>query len=298
MGLDSNRGQTVAYPKCSTHTKPGRADLVIETDDTVIGIENKFFAPFQEHQPECYLPHLKNTAESLAELRGKEFTWALIILAPGQRKNEIIQHIEAKKLEDKVGFISWQTLLDGFDSLSGTSTVDRFLIRELRDFVDEQIGNVQDLPRLLPHLQRQWAPRGTSWQRHFLNSFIWSFVHDFVKESSGRYRPGIANGYYGWDFYPSKGDTATEIWFGFMAHEAENQKAALVIATNPARALAKFIENDAAIDVMEDKPGWTDSGQNWGCYELRFSNSSSWNNPQKWSEALRPLNNLIESLKG
>ncbi len=25
MGLDSNRGQTVAYPKCSTHTKPGRA---------------------------------------------------------------------------------------------------------------------------------------------------------------------------------------------------------------------------------------------------------------------------------
>jgi len=28
MGLDSDRGQTVAYPKRSTHTKPGRAIFI------------------------------------------------------------------------------------------------------------------------------------------------------------------------------------------------------------------------------------------------------------------------------
>ena len=30
MGLDSNRGQTVAYPKRSTHTKPGRAEKSVD----------------------------------------------------------------------------------------------------------------------------------------------------------------------------------------------------------------------------------------------------------------------------
>lgn len=272
----------------------GRLDLIIETDDTVVGIENKFFAPFQERQPECYLPYLRDTAEALTKLRGREFTWALIILAPLQRENEIRQYIKSKKLEREVGFISWQKLMDSFDALSGTSTVDRFLIRELKEFVDEQIGNMRDLPRLLPHLQRQWTQRGTSWHRHFLNGFVWSLLHDDVKESGQRYRSGIGNDYYGWYLYPNRGHDAMEIWFGFMAHEATNQKAALVIAANPAEPLSGYIEKDGPIEIIKEKSGWTDSDYDWGCYEVKFSVDPVWEDPQHWSEALKPLNNLIE----
>ena len=47
------------YPTSHKEFGDGRLDILIQLDDVVIGIENKFFAQFQENQPKKYVQTLK-----------------------------------------------------------------------------------------------------------------------------------------------------------------------------------------------------------------------------------------------
>lgn len=80
--------------------KRGRIDLVIETDDAVIGIENRFNAPFQEGQPAGYLRLLRQRASDLATIRNTDFSHVLVVLAPERRASGIDAKIREDHLDD------------------------------------------------------------------------------------------------------------------------------------------------------------------------------------------------------
>ena len=73
----------------------GRIDLLIETDDFVIGVENKFYAKFEDEQPNKYLKSLKENSQGLTQLRAKYLrhisgsNYMVVVLAPKRRRDEI-----------------------------------------------------------------------------------------------------------------------------------------------------------------------------------------------------------------
>ena len=257
-----------------SETHRGRLDLLVETDDTVIGIENKFFAPFQHNQPEGYVETLRVKAKAIAiaKLRETDFTPVLIVLAPARRRDEILNRLGEQKISNQAGFVAWEDLLAGLAELEGTSTVDRFLIRELTDFVNEQIGHFRDLDRLLPHLRKRWSERGTKAQRRFLNSFVWSLLDKSVKDSK-YYSSGTGKDYYGWYLNPNPTDTSKRFWLGFLARKSEGREAALVIATKPAGLIVQSKGKEQFLQKIEvvDWTNWE-----WQCYEVMFGDSHEW----------------------
>ena len=84
---------TTEYPTTdeSFESKSGRLDILIQTDNMAIGIENKFFAEFQEGQPQKYLKSLADVSESLSKISHSEVRPVLYVLCPESRKTEAMK---------------------------------------------------------------------------------------------------------------------------------------------------------------------------------------------------------------
>jgi|GEM_PF-1913085 len=271
----------------------GRLDLVIETDDAVIGIENKFYAPFQDNQPKCYFPHLEKTCKSLKALRGTDFRPLLIVLAPESRKSEVEHCLDAQAMSDKADFLSWKELLQVLSELKGASAVDEFLVRELENYVKDQIGRFLDIPRLLPHLKKRWSDRGTSAHHQFLNRFIWSLLGDSVKGGGQNYSSGVGKNYYGWYLYPNPNRQKVQFWLGFMRHLHGDAEAGLFVAVKPREAYRKACVQEKSQTQEEiEMPSWHE--YDWGCFRIPFRQNTEWKEPDTWAAALKPLNQLLE----
>ncbi len=273
-------------------SRHGRLDLTIETDDAVIGIENKFNAPFQENQPQGYLEHLRKRADALERLRGRSFSYLLVVLAPASRENEVRQKIKEQNIEELCQFLSWQSLLTKFDQLRTASPIDGFLIQELKTYAYEQIGSLADLERLLPHLLRPWKPRGRGSQQRFISNFFWSLLDESVRRNS-TFGGGIQH--YGYFFYRRPGDAGC-IWIGFidrmsfMRESNPSEGSALIICVSPDARSVKLPESDNFVEVSVHN--WTDRG--WRCTELKFNESDTqWKNVQRWTDALVPINEIF-----
>lgn len=101
----------------------GRIDLIIEMDDTLVGVENKFSAPFQEGQPQKYLQHLIKKASELANLGSiRKNRPLLVILAPSHRKSEVQKKIAelSKELRGLCKFLAWEDLLSELQAVAPT----------------------------------------------------------------------------------------------------------------------------------------------------------------------------------
>lgn len=275
----------------ASDSKRGRIDIVIETDDAVIGIENKFNAPFQEGQPAGYLGLLEQRTTELARIRGTDFSPALIVLAPERRESEVKAKLHEQNLVG-ADFLAWETLLRSLIKLDFASPVDRFLVRELQSYAETQIGSVVDLGRLLPHLNRSWVPRGSAVHRDFMNTFVWSLLDERVKES-GAYRCAYGNAYYGFYLRPRRDDSADNLWIGFCKRADQPNAAALVLCVRS--------DPDDPVELPSTdhfqpitQSGWTDYG--WSCAELRFDATSGWQEIKAWVEAFAPINALIDRI--
>lgn len=270
-------------------SKRGRVDLVIETDDAVIGIENKFNAPFQEGQPAGYLGLLRNRSEQLSRMRGRPFTHALMVLAPVGREAEVRARFKEQQLED-AEFLSWEGLLCGLNQVDPSSPVDAFLIRELTQYAESELGSTHDLARLLPHLTRAWAPRGTTTQRAFMNTFVWSLLDEGVK-SNGRYQSGSGNSYYGFYLRPGNVHANDELWIGFVERCGSTDSAALAVCMLGGQ---ERLPTGPYLKPASAPPGWSEHG--WSCAEIEFDRSEAWHDLQRWTEALKPVNDLIQAI--
>ena len=73
------------YPT-SSEIEGGRLDILIQLDDVVIGIENKFFAEFQDGQPEKYCDTLETAATSLGDINHTEYQSTAICSVPKKQE--------------------------------------------------------------------------------------------------------------------------------------------------------------------------------------------------------------------
>lgn len=188
----------------------GRIDLVIEMDNAVVGIENKFNAIFQDGQPQKYLAHLLERTKELAPQKSK-FTYktALLVLAPASRKREIEQKISELQTEQRklCRVLTWEDFLADLNSIKGTQDsksqgiIDDFSIY-VNSYLHQSFFQQNESWRESLH---NWAEYGTERQRRVVAD-LWNIF----PESVNRLSTGATwVGYY----FGNKG------WFGFVDRE-------------------------------------------------------------------------------
>jgi hypothetical protein len=258
--------------------KTGRVDLIIEVDDAVIGIENKFNVAFQEGQPEGYLTSVEEHRNMLAKLKGfqpESFSVLqafILVLAPQRREQEIREELSKTKTPDKYVYCSWEELLQAFTGVHLTDQIDKYLVKQLNDFVKDRTGFPPDIARILPHLSKKFPPRGSDLQKRFVNLLWYSIPEEFTK----RYSWGA--GAYHCGYYLNTED-ANHIWYGFISRESfdePGQGAAFILA-----AKTQYATID---DLKEVKiENWDKYG--WRCWEVEFKDD--WIDRETWEKIFR-----------
>jgi len=276
--------------KCEAHTEDaeegsGRVDLLLEVDETVIGVENKFHAEFQPGQPHKYLDHLRQQAEGLSSLRRREPRYFLVVLAPEAREEESKENLVD---DSQCTFLSWEdtqeALLECRERLDRETLV---ILDVFCAYLRDRLAFLPELEEWLPHLRREFPPRGSSFQRYMLGS-IWQFFPDQgPKLGSGK----TWAGYYFWDSLKEPRG-----WFGFVPSSVidppRHGGAELIIATSvkvdldPKWFKPVSITGPAALGAGDEERSWiVDFGPEW-------------NSPSIWRERLEPLWRLDVSRSG
>ena len=184
----------------------GRIDMLIELDDALVGVENKFNAGFQVNQPGKYLESLRKFAEVSARSGAiSKNRYLLLILAPVGRKLEIEDKIRMldKDQQKLCKFLSWEELLKELLEVGPTQdSKTREVIADFSTYVNKYTNQsmFNKDERWFRSLD-QWRPYGSKRQIKVVSE-----VREFFPEPSG-YSPGKKwRGYY----FGNKG------WFGFV----------------------------------------------------------------------------------
>jgi len=151
----------------------GRLDLLVETDDSVIGIENKLYAGFQEGQPKKYLHSLKKYADGLSKLRNIESPQHIVvIIAPQSRKNEIKGIIEN---EEHLALLTWEEVLSKFEKYLGLiDSKTKFILMAFIEFVRESVIFIPRFKELVPHLRKRFDDYGSAIQKMVVGK-LWNY---------------------------------------------------------------------------------------------------------------------------
>lgn len=260
----------------------GRVDLLLECDGAVIGIENKFDAEFQEGQPGKYLHTVKERAQQLSKSRNlppDAMRSLLFVLAPEQRQAYVKEQIGQQNLQGCCAFISWQSVLAKLSTVDDADPVNRFLMSELQDYVNERIDFPPNIGRLLPHVAKTVPSRGSDLHAH-MNDLLWPV---FTAQLRQTYRRATANYYNGYYFGPSR--HPKRCWYGFIDRGSVNSDGpgcAFIVSTN---LPITTVEDLQAVTVE----GWTEHG--WHCWEIPYE--LSWTLRSTWEEAVKPFNRAV-----
>lgn len=189
---------------------PGRIDLLLEMDNGLVGIENKFNAGFQNGQPQKYLDALSLIAEKSA--KGGAITsnrYILLILAPAQREGEIKKKIAelSKHQQEHCKFLSWEEMLRALnDVLPTQDSKTKEVILDFSAYVNRYLNQsfFRQNRSWLESL-RHWKPYGSERQQS-VTSDLWEFF------PGARSRPSQGDKWRGYYF--------TGGWFGFVEKTA------------------------------------------------------------------------------
>jgi len=261
----------------------GRLDILLETSDAVIGLENKLHAGFQEGQPHKYLTTVMQHAKGLAQLRRTDFRPIVAVLAPRSRKKEIESIIG---IDENFLNLAWEDLLEYLMlAQPHLDSMTHVLFQGLKSYIHQQLALFPNFAKWVPHLKRKFDSGGTSLQREVVGR-IWQFFPD-----PGR-RISCGDSWVGYYFTdPSFG---TRGWYGFVpkkeiSHGANNP-AELVIATsfsvpfqNPPFRQIEMAVGPKFIGASEIH-----------AWAVEFDNS--WITPDVWRENLKPLFETYESI--
>ena len=203
---------------------PGRIDLVMEIDDALVGIENKFNAGFQNGQPKKYLKTLSELATARA--KGGAITkdrYLLLILAPADRKSEINKKITdlSKDQQEHCRFLSWEEMLETLTKVSLTQdTKTKEVILDFSAYVNRYLKQslFNQNRRWLESLS-QWKPYGSERQQS-VTSDLWEFF------PGARTRPSQGETWRGY-YFPGG-------WFGFVEKSAISNKYQMEATRNDA----------------------------------------------------------------
>jgi hypothetical protein len=264
--------------------RSGRLDLILETTDAVIGIENKLFAGFQEGQPHKYLSSLAKRAEGLMKLRGKKYQYLLLILAPKGRKGEIERLIETE--HHQYIYVSWDDVLDALVGVQANlDPATKAMLLSFEEFLRDKISFIPQFVEWVPHLKRRFDDYGTPLQNEVVKK-LWGFFPD-----SG---PRLSYGKTSVGYYFCYSLKEYRAWYGFVRSsaiiESRPNKAELIIVTSFPVSLVPPAFSPVTLDGNF-------FGPKFKTYACVIEFDQTWASPEKWRNELEPLNKNFEKLK-
>lgn len=220
LGPIGSGNHFATYLEFSTHCASlgnGRLDVLIETDEALIGLEVKIWAGFQGNQPEKYVSSLTSRASELMKLRRvSEYPCFLVVLAPDFRRDRMEKELARKcagglfqGLDESCKFLAWEELLERFEETKGISASMLFLVGELQSYFRGIEGALSNFSALAPRLHR-WKPKGSRWHRDVLGG-LWRLLPG----SGGRL--GASELWCGYRIQSDNGSVSG--WYGFVAKE-------------------------------------------------------------------------------
>lgn len=176
----------------------GRIDLYIRADNVALGIENKLWADFTQNQPRKYIDALKD----------HKVPFRALIIAPGQREEEVRGKIEKQAIGGHCSFISWQVFLAEVLApvFSDDNKENQVVAGFLREYIETQIGNLAEVDIKKSHLVGD-VELGNQYQWDLLYRLRGLF-EDAGKMALGHYHIG----FYFW----MSPDKDRWNWLGFM----------------------------------------------------------------------------------
>lgn len=182
----------------------GRIDLLIESDNCFLAIENKIWARFESNQPAKYSSIVEE--KSAKKFNGDATCYRLIVIAPSQRNGEIEKHLEKQKkeLNDECIVVTWQNIQEEMlRKLEGKASRRVQVVAELLDeFIEQQIGKHADLD----FDRSKLLGKGATITNQFQSDFLYNLKSSFSDFNLSRM--GFGKGTYA-GFYFSHN------WFGF-----------------------------------------------------------------------------------
>ena len=276
IGYTSHFACRTEYPTTHTQYGNGRIDIMIQLDDVLVGIENKFFAQFQNDQPHKYFETLKAVADSLKSINHSEIRTIFYVLCPENRKNIACDHI--KGLENTV-VITWEELLIKLKNITEISNpVAKIVMTEFLEYLNRHFSFIHDFERKAVHLKRAFPDYGSPLQTEMVGK-LWSLF-----PSAGG-RLSNSKTWLGYYFYTDPAINEKG-WFGFVPKEEltydRGNQAELIVATTykpklPSEYDTVKIKNENFIG----EPGRTNA------WVIKFD--ESWNSVEKWREKLSPF---------
>jgi len=262
-------------------------DLLLETSDAVVGIENKLYAAFQEGQPHKYLDTVTQLAEGLTNLRKREYRPVIAVLAPKSRISEISKVIGN---DERFLTLCWEDILRSFmDATPNLDPITNVLMQALNSYIRQQIDLFPEFTKWIPHLRRRFDRGGTPLQRKVV-ARIWQFFPDPGRRLSSS---ETWCGYYFTD--PSLG---TRGWYGFVPEgeisEGARNPAELIIATS---FDVPFQESVFRRIRLKAGPKFLNLAKDSEIYAWAVDFDSSWANPDVWRKYLDPLSGTYEKLR-
>ncbi|NOZ72778.1 MAG: PD-(D/E)XK nuclease family protein, partial [Chloroflexi bacterium] len=253
----------------------GRIDLVLETDDAVVGIENKLLAGFQAGQPFKYLDTLRERAHSLGSIRRREIRHFCVVLAPADRREEIEGHLAGAR--DNCAFLSWDDLLSALSKQVISDPGTTAIIDWLSSYINDHSVLSPKFHEWLPHLRRRFPPRGDAIQHEFVRR-VWQFFPEAGP------RLGAGPTWVGYYFASSEG------WYGFVSTPSDSSgkdtAADFVIQTRFDIPFSKdFFERVPEDEARVLVGSWP--------YTWRALLDARWANPETWRNALAPIHAAI-----
>jgi len=270
----------------STHedaaTGSGRLDLMVETDDAVIGMENKLFAGFQHGQPHKYLQATRERAEQLAKIRVGQYNYYVVVIAPQSRGAEIQKHIADDK---HLICLKWETVLKEISSRRADyDTLTAAIAKSFDEYVTDRVAFIPKFSTLVPHLQRPFEPRGSVLQRRVIAELKPMLPGPGVRLGSG-------NDWVGYYFCVGLPDKYG--WFGFV-----NSRVAIPNGANQASQLIVVTSFPLSLPTTDFRPVPLPNNRflynrPLDLHAWAINYDASWHDADRWRRAFEPLNEQI-----
>lgn len=272
----------------------GRLDILLEVDDCLIGIENKFSANFQAQQPAKYLKRLKELREQYKIASKRHWRAVLYVLAPSSRQREVGSHLQSNECrakerdtDVKLAQVDWDNVFKlRDDELSKLDPESRVIYQLFADFVDRLIAFIPDFVSMAADLRQRFEPKGTPYQQRVVRA-LWNVFNESGLEPGKRWSAGPHwCGYY---FGATSGGPLPDFksvhgWFGFVPHariKLEGNGAELVISS----ALDKTPPlKGSGVRLLDGVWLWPGTRSVW---LVNFD--ESWTERQHWDNALAEL---------
>jgi hypothetical protein len=249
----------------------GRLDLTVELDEVVIGIEVKLAAAFQPGQPTKYEEELRRVAGLLGKIRRKTIREFVVVLAPGNRRQDILPHLGAGHR-----FLEWEAIIQAFRQVAGADPFATLLFEDYERFLGDHLEFLPSFGQWAHHTRTTWEPRGTESQRNLLRK-----LRDLLPAAGGRLGSGAT--WVGYHFSPD-GEGAPRSWIGFVPRTRltgnQTDTGALMVVSSP-RVLARGGAGFRKAPLQE--PIWID-GVKTSDWEVLFD--GQWNQPSNWINGL------------